>query len=99
MTAYIYPSHKKADLGLLIGKKDCWGHGYGQDAWDTLMGVFIRQGIHKITGGTLAYNKGMLRIMERSAMHHEATKTAHEWVDGRAENIHYYAFFPKRSEE
>ena len=94
LTAYVARHHGTVDLGIMIGDKSVWGQGYGQDAWDTLTNWLIgREGIRKLTAGTLACNFGMIRLMERSGMSQEAVKKAQELVEGRPEDILYYAKF------
>jgi RimJ/RimL family protein N-acetyltransferase len=94
LTAYVARHHGTVDVGIMIGDKSVWGQGYGQDAWDTLTNWLIgREGIRKLTAGTLACNFGMIRLMERSGMSKEAVKKAQELVDGRPEDIFYYAKF------
>lgn len=94
MTAYISDHHGTADCGILIGNPSAWGQGLGQDAWNTLTEWLLAQdGIRKLTAGCLAPNLGMVRLMERSGMHLEATRRAQEIFEGRPENILLYARF------
>ena len=94
MTAYVSPHHGTADLGILVGDRQSWGHGIGLDAWRTLMDhLLFTVGLRKVTGGTLRPNIGMLRIMERSGMHHEATRVAQEVIDGVPVDALYFAKF------
>jgi len=94
MTAYISTHHCTVDVGIMIGDKSIWGLGYGQDAWDTLTSWLLeRDDIRKLTAGTLACNTSMIRIMEKSGMHHEATKEAQEIVNNEVVDILYYAKF------
>lgn len=94
MTAYLCPHHGTVDVGILIGDKTVWGMGYGQDAWNTLTAWLLRRrGIRKLTAGTLACNHGMIKLMERSGMQHEATREKQEIVKGQATDILYYAKF------
>ena len=94
MTAYVSSHHGTVDVGVLIGDKSVWGMGYGQDAWNTLTNWLLeRDDIHKLTAGTLACNYGMIKLMERSGMHHEATRSEQEIVNGQAVDILYYAKF------
>lgn len=96
MTAYVSKPHGTVDVGIMIGDKSVWGSGYGQDAWDTLTKWLLgREGIRKLTAGTLACNAGMIKLMERSGMQHEATRKAQAIVDGDAMDILYYAKFNK----
>lgn len=95
LTAYVDRHHETADVGILIGDTTVWGQGLGQDAWNTLLDWLQQQGgIRKITAGTLACNRGMITLMERSGMHCEATRKAQEVVDGVTEDVVYYARFP-----
>lgn len=94
MTAYVAPQHGTADMGIMIGARAAWGQGYGLDAWRTLGEWLLAQpGMRKLTGGTLACNVGMVRIMERAGMQREAVRRAQELVDGVAQDVVYYAKF------
>lgn len=94
LTAYVSSHHGTADVGIMIGTRTAWGQGLGQDAWNTLTDWLIAQpGMRKITAGALACNVGMVRLMERSGMHLEASRRQQELVEGRAEDILYYARF------
>jgi len=96
MTAYVANHHGTVDVGIMIGDKSAWGLGYGQDAWNTLTDWLLEQdGIRKVTAGTLACNTGMIKLMERSGMHHEATRKAQEVINSEAVDILYYARFYK----
>lgn len=97
MTAYVSLPHGTVDVGIMVGDASAWGRGFGQDAWDTLLGWLARQpGTRKITAGTVAPNAGMQRIIERSGMTLEARRIGQEIIDGKAEDILYYARFPIR---
>lgn len=94
MTAYVSSQHGTVDVGILIGDKSVWGMGYGQDAWNTLTNWLLeRDGIRKLTAGTLSCNYGMIKLMERSGMHHEATRKEQEIINGQGMDIIYYAKF------
>ncbi len=93
MTAYRNPHHGLADIGIMVGERSRWGGGYGQAAWDLLSDWLLANGTRKLTGGTLAGNRGMVRIFERSGMHLEATRKDHEIVDGAPMDIVLYARF------
>lgn len=94
LTAYIAAAHGTADLGIMLGDRGVWGRGLGQDAWNTACTWLLGdKGIRKLTAGTLDCNDGMLKIMQRSGMHLEAVRRAHELVDGQPHDIHLYARF------
>lgn len=94
MTAYVARPHETADIGILIGDPAVWRQGLGLDAWSTLQDwLLAKAGIRKTTAGAVAANRGMVSIMARSGMEHEATRRAQEIVDDKAEDIVYYARF------
>lgn len=92
MTAYVSAVHKTADIGLLIGAR-CQGKGFGKDAWSTLMDYLLRSGARKVTGGTLRCNSAMVRIMEGTGMQADGVRVAQELVDGKPQDILYFARF------
>lgn len=94
MTAYRSIPHGTADIGIMVGERSCWGGGYGQDAWDTLLAWLLGRGdVRKVTAGTLACNTGMVRLMERSGMTLEGTRRAQELVEGEPQDIVLYGKF------
>ncbi|WP_333874408.1 GNAT family N-acetyltransferase [Methylobacter sp.] len=92
MTAYVSSVHQTADIGLLIGTQS-QGKGLGKDAWVALMAHLFRSGIRKVTGGTLRCNSAMVRIMESAGMQPDGIRVAQELVDGKPEDILYFARF------
>lgn len=94
MTAYVALWHGTADLGIMIGDRSAWGHGYGQDAWDRMTKFLLdEQGLRKITCGTLACNEAMIRLAMRSGMELEGRRKAQELIDGEPVDILYFAQF------
>jgi len=94
LTTYISKPHGTADIGIMIGEKSVWGQGYGQDAWNTLIAwLLARDDIRKLTAGTLGCNFGMIKLMQRSGMQHEATRKAQEVLDDQPQDILLYAKF------
>lgn len=94
MTAYRNPHHCTADVGIMIGDRRCWGGGFGQDAWDTMLAWLLSDGgMRKVTAGTLICNGGMVRLMERSGMTLEGVRRAQELVDGKPEDMVLYGKF------
>ena len=95
-TATVYRSteHGTADIGLMIGDRQCWGKGFGQEAWGKLLEALLAEpGTRKVTGGTARPNLAMVRIMERSRMTLEAVKYRHELIDGQPVDLLYYSRF------
>jgi [ribosomal protein S5]-alanine N-acetyltransferase len=94
LTVYVNARHGTADVGVMIGEREVWGGGFGQDAWDQVLSWLLADGgIRKVTAGALACNRGMVRLMERSGMMLEGVRKDQEIVDGRPEDIVLYARF------
>ena len=96
MTAYGSIPHGTVDLGILIGSSSIWGMGVGKDAWGTLLSwLLIEKKIRKVTAGTLACNKAMIRVIEGSGMRCEAVRPNQEVVDGIPVDLLYYGIYGK----
>jgi RimJ/RimL family protein N-acetyltransferase len=53
-------NHGSAEIGLLIGEKDYWGSGASAEVIDLLSRfAFETLGLHRLTGGSYAKNRGM----------------------------------------
>jgi len=97
-TVYRNNRHGTADIGLLLGERCCWGHGYGREAWQAVLdAVLAEDGIRKVTGGTVRPNGAMVRIMEQSGMELEAIRACQELIEGKPVDLLYYARFAETS--
>ncbi|MEM8726568.1 MAG: GNAT family N-acetyltransferase [Pseudomonadota bacterium] len=101
MTAYRNDHHGTCDVGIMIGNRNYWGGGYGQEAWNLLTNWLIAPnpagaGVRKLTAGCVAPNGAMVTLMERSGMTLEAVRKDQEIVDGAAADIVHYARFSDR---
>ena len=94
MTVYKNLHHGTADVGIMIGDKNYWGQGCGQEAWDlVLIWLLNTVGVRKVTAGAMECNLGMIKLMVRSNMKLDAIKKEQEILDGVAINLVYYAKF------
>lgn len=94
MTVYRSVPHGTADIGIMVGERQVWGQGIGAEAFCLVLSALrTSRAIRKVTAGTLAANKGMVRIMEKAGMQHEATRWAQELFDGAPADVVYYATF------
>lgn len=94
LTVYCSVPHGTADIGIMIGERNVWGKGIGAEAFRLVLSALKASGaIRKVTAGTLAVNQGMVRIMEKAGMRHEATRRAQELLDGAPVDVVYYATF------
>jgi RimJ/RimL family protein N-acetyltransferase len=90
LTTYVDTHHRTADLGILVCAEAA-GSGCGKAAWGlALRHGFTILGLRKITGGTSAGNRAMIRIFEHWQMKLEGTQRAQELLaDGPADVLLY----------
>ena len=79
----IDPHHKLADIGILIGEQDCWGMGYASEAIALVVDyAFNVLGLHKVTAGCYAPNKGAIKAFEKVGFTQEGVRKAHCFFEG-----------------
>ncbi len=72
LTGYVDYNNKTCDLGILIWENK---KGYGQVAWQkAIEKIFKKKYVRKITAGTMANNKGMIKLFKKSKMKFELKK-------------------------
>lgn len=82
------------DIRIMIGEKNCWGQGLGYEAWSLVCHYLLMdKKIRKITGGCLASNSAMIRLMEKMGMERDGCRIKHQIIDEEPEDIFYYALF------
>jgi RimJ/RimL family protein N-acetyltransferase len=60
-------SRGEAELGISIGKRECWGQGYGSDAVASMLSYLFREtDMRRIYLHTLEWNERALRCFERA---------------------------------
>jgi len=84
--------NRLCDIGILIGARKARGRGLGRLAWQTVLDhLCTRPDLRKITGGCLAPNGAMVRIMERCGMRRDGRRPAHYLLEGLPTDLLYYA--------
>lgn len=75
--------HRRADTGILIGRKEYWGKGFAFEAWTLLIGyAFQRLGLRRIVAGAHPGNAGSIGALKKLGFAHEGTLRQHDLVDG-----------------
>ena len=79
----IHPIHRRADLGILVGDKQCWGRGYGTEAIRLILDYgFRRLNLHKITLGVYADHRAAMSVYKKLGFVIEGTLKQHLFRDG-----------------
>ncbi len=80
--------HRFADVGILIGEKDCWGKGYATEAIRLVVDhAFRALNLHKLTAGCYDVNQGSANAFQNAGFVVEGIRKAHfccggKYVDG-----------------
>lgn len=85
----IDPNHDTADLGLLIGAKDCWNKGFASEAIAIATAYAFRDlGIHKIVAGFYGANAGSMKAFAKCGYVEEGRlKGQLAFEGGRADQV------------
>ena len=67
--------HRLAEIGIMIGEKDCWGKGYAAEAISLLADfAFSKLNLHKLTAGCYEQNQGSLKAFQKAGFEVEEVK-------------------------
>jgi ribosomal-protein-alanine N-acetyltransferase len=79
----ISATHRTADTGLMIGRKDARGKGYAREAWALVAGyAFARLGLRKLIAGVVDGNVASQMSLEKLGFKVEGRLRQEYWVDG-----------------
>jgi ribosomal-protein-alanine N-acetyltransferase len=75
--------HRRAELGIMLFDKTCWGRGLGTEALLAVCGyAFGTLGLHRICADYQATNLGSARIFAKAGFVHEGVFRKHFLVNG-----------------
>ncbi|HSN76312.1 MAG TPA: GNAT family protein [Anaerolineae bacterium] len=76
--------HRFADVGLLIGAKDCWGQGFATEAIGMVTQyAFGKLNLQRLTAGCYANNLGSAKAFLRNGWQEEGRRKNHCFCEGR----------------
>jgi diamine N-acetyltransferase len=74
---------RHAELGIVIGEKDCWDKGYGTDAVHALLGFAFREmNLHRVFLRVFEDNVRAIRCYEKCGFQHEGRLREAEFSAG-----------------
>lgn len=75
--------HRRAEVGLLIGERDCWGQGYATEAISLVTAYAFRTlNLRKLTAGCYGNNVGSVRAFEKAGFSVEGVRPEQFFVHG-----------------
>lgn len=81
--APIVRRHARAEMGILIGARDCWGRGYGAEAISAVAAhAFSELGIGKITAGCYGSNLASKSAFAKAGFATEGVRPAQYDLNG-----------------
>jgi RimJ/RimL family protein N-acetyltransferase len=79
----IHPHHQLADVSLLIGAQDCWGHGFATEAIrGTSVYAFEQLGVLKLSASMYAPNEGSMHAFVKAGYQEEGRRRRHYDLNG-----------------
>lgn len=83
----IRPTHRRADVGIVIGDPGQWGRGLAAEAISALADhAFHKMGLHKLTAGCYEENIGSLKAFLKAGFIQEGYRKEHFFSDGQFVN-------------
>jgi RimJ/RimL family protein N-acetyltransferase len=76
--------HRTAELGILIGERDCWGQGYATEAIKAVVEfAFDTLNLHKITAGAYSANEGSIKAFQKAGFEIEGVRKEQFYCEGK----------------
>lgn len=87
---------RNAEFAILLGDKDYLGKGYGEEAAVLIVEYgFKRLNLHRIYCGTIAGNKGMMKLAVKLKMKEEGLRREAIYKNGQYRDIYEYGVLRK----
>lgn len=93
ITAYVDEHDRRANLGILIGRREYHGQGFAAEAWLTVIDWLFDNGYHKIEAGCREDNWPMRRLATTTGMTLEAEIPGHYKVGDKFLGLTLYGRF------
>jgi len=75
--------HKFADIGIIIGDKDCWGKGFASEAIRLITDYAVHTlKLHKLTAGAYVNNVGSVKAFKKAGFRVEGIRAKHYLYKG-----------------
>jgi RimJ/RimL family protein N-acetyltransferase len=83
--------YRNAEFAILLGDKDFWGNGYGEEAAILIVQYgFYRLNLHRIYCGTISGNSGMIKLADKLKMKEEGVRRMAVFKNGQYRDVIMY---------
>lgn len=90
----INAAHKRADIGFLIGEKNCWGQGYASEAIVALAEYAVTGlDLEKLTAGCYEQNMGSAKALVKAGFVNDARLPQHVIFEGKRVDVFLFGRF------
>lgn len=77
-------NHRFAEVGIIVGAKDCWGQSYAQESIRLLAAyAFASLKLHKLTASCYAVNNAAIKAFEKAGFVREGLRKSQYLSEGR----------------
>ena len=81
---------RRAEFGILLGEKDCWGKGYGTETVRLVLDyAFTALGLHNVLLTTQAFNARGIGAYRRAGFKEIGRRREAHWLGGQAYDVVY----------
>ena len=88
---------RRAEISIVLGESECWGKGYGTEAYYLLIQyAFSALNLHRIDVGLMEGNIGMQKIMEHLGFREEGRRVDAIYKAGKYHTIIEYVLINER---
>jgi RimJ/RimL family protein N-acetyltransferase len=82
--------HRRAEFGIMLGEKDCWGKGYGTETTRLMLDYgFTALGLHNIMLAAYSFNERGLRAYRRAGFREIGRRRESQQLGGRLYDVVY----------
>ena len=75
--------HRRGDVGIIIGDKNCWGKGFASEAIGLMADyAFNTLNLHKLTAGYYSPNRACGKAFEKNGFVPEGVRKQHAFYEG-----------------
>jgi RimJ/RimL family protein N-acetyltransferase len=94
--AHISPHHHHGLVGITIGEREYWGHGYGNESLRLLLTYCFRElELHRVSAESFEFNTSWLRLLEDVGFKKEGTAREYLYRDGQYWDKALYALLER----